>query len=72
MEFAADKEPSKSTTSVKEITKVDGNATSYSMNGIRAIARIRVEQDVDLVLKNPKLKMLGQPYDELLLTTNNR
>ena len=48
-------------TSVKEFTKIDGNTTSYSMNGIKANARIRVEQDVDLVLKNIKLKILGQP-----------
>ena len=59
-------------TSVKEFTKVDGNTTSYSMNGIEANARIRVEQDVDLVLKNMKLKILGQPYDEVLMITDSR
>ena len=42
------------------------------MNGIKANARIRVEQDVDLVLKNMKLKILGQPYDELLEMTYSR
>ena len=42
------------------------------MNGIKANARIRVEQDVDLVLKNMKLKILGQPYDEVLITTDSR
>ena len=52
---------------MKEFTKIDGNTTSYSMNGIKANARIRVEQDVDLVLKNMKLKILGQPYDELMI-----
>ena len=52
-------------TSVKEFTKIDGNTTSYSMNGIKANARIRVEQDADLVLKTMKLKILGQPYDEV-------
>ena len=46
-------------TSVREFTKIDGNTTSHSMNGIEANARIRVEQDVDLVLKNMKLKVLG-------------
>ena len=56
-------------TSVKELTKIDGNTTSYSINGIKATARIRVEQDVDLVLKNLKLKILGQPFDEVLLMT---
>ena len=47
---------------MKEFTKIDGNTTSYSMNGIEANARIRVEQDADLVLKNMKLKLLRQPY----------
>ena len=59
-------------TSVKEFTKMDGNTTSYSMNGNKANARIRVEQDVDLVLKNMKLKISGQPYDEVLMTTDSR
>ena len=59
-------------TIVKEFTKIDGNTTSYSMNGIKANARIRVEQDVDPVLKNMKLKILGQPYDEMLMTTDSR
>ena len=42
------------------------------MNGIKANARIRVEQDVDLVLKNMKMKILGKPYDEVLLMTDSR
>ena len=42
------------------------------MNGIEANARIQVEQDVDLVLKNMKLKILGQPYDEVLMMTDSR
>ena len=41
------------------------------MNGIRANARIRVEQDVNLVLKNYKLKILGQPYVEVLMITDS-
>ena len=57
---------------MKEYTKIDGNTTSYSMNGTEANARIRVEQDVDLVLKNLKLKILGQPYDEMLIITDSR
>ena len=46
--------------------------TSYSINGIKADARIGVEQDVDLMLKNKKLKILGQPYDEVLIMTDSR
>ena len=42
------------------------------MNGIKANAGIRVEQDVDLVLKNMKLKFLGQPYDEVPMITDSR
>ena len=42
------------------------------MNGIKANARRRVEQDVVLVLKNMKLKILGQPYDEVLIMTDSR
>ena len=42
------------------------------MKGIKANARIRLEQDVDLVLKNKKLKILGQPYDEVLIMTDSR
>ena len=58
--------------SVKEFTKIDGNTMSYSINGIKATARIRVEQDVDLVLKNLKLKILNQPFDEVLIMTDSR
>ena len=69
---AANEESPVLETSVKEFTKIDGNTTSYSINGIKANARIRVEQDVNFVLKNMKLKILGQPYDEVLLMTDSR
>ena len=71
-QWAANEESPALKTSVKEFTKIDGNTTSYSMNEIKANARIRVEQDVDLVLKNMKLKILGQPYDEVLIMTDSR
>ena len=71
-QWAANDESPALKTSVREFTKIDGNTTSYSMNGIKANARIRVEQDVDLVLKHMKLKILGQPYDEVLLMTDSR
>ena len=57
--------------SIKEFRKIDRN-TSYSINGIKAKARIRVKQDADLVLKNLKLKILGQPHDIVLLTPDRR
>ena len=56
IQWVADMETSKWTASLEEFTKIDRNATSYSMKGVRAIARIRIESDVDLVLKNLKLK----------------
>ena len=73
-QLSANEESPALKTSVKEFTKVDGNTTSYSINGIKANARIRVEQDVvvDLVLKNTKLKILGQPYEEVLRVTDSR
>ena len=42
------------------------------MNGIKANAKIRIEQDVDLVLKNMKQKISGQPHDEVLMMTDSR
>ena len=71
-EWVVNQEPPSMKPSIKEFTKVDGNTTSYSINGIKAIARIRVEQEVDLVLKNLKLKILGQPHDDVLLATDRR
>ena len=71
-QWTANGESSALKTNVKEVTKIDGNTTSYSMNGIKANARIRVKQDVDLVLKNMKLNFLGQPYDEVIMITDSR
>ena len=71
-EWVINQEPSSMKPSIKEVTKIDRNTTSYSMNGIKANAKTRVEQDVDLVLKNMKLKTLGQPYDEVLIMTDSR
>ena len=85
-EYVANQEPSSVKPSRKEFTKIDGNTTSYSLHGIilrnhtkdchvyrfNKNARIRVEQDADLVLKNLKLKILGHPHDDVLLTTDRR
>ena len=67
----ANEEPFFLKTSVKDFTKIDGNTTSHSMKKIKANTRIRVQQDVDLVLKNIKLKNLGQPHDEVLMATDS-
>ena len=69
-EGVVNQEQSSMQPSIKKFTKMDGNTTSYSINGIKATARIRVEQDADLVLKNLKLKILGQPHDDVLLATD--
>ena len=71
-EWVAYQELSSLKPSIKEFTKIDGNTTSYSINGIKESARIRVEKDADLVLKNVKLKILGQPHDDVLLATDRR
>ena len=71
-EWVVNEEPSSLKPSIKEFTKIDGNTAAYSLYGIKADARIRVEQDADLVLKNLKLKILGQPHDDVLLTTDSR
>ena len=71
-EYVVNQELSSLKPSIKEFTKIDGNTTSYSLHGIKANARIRVEQDADLLFKNLKLKILGQPHDDVLLTTDRR
>ena len=71
-EWVINLEPSSMKPSIEEFTKIDGNTTSYYINGIKASARTRVEQDANLVLKNLKLKILGQPHDNALLSTDRR
>ena len=68
-QWLANEEQHSLETSVKVSRRIDANTTSCSMNGIKANARIRVEQDVDLLLKYTKLKFLRQPRDEVLNTT---
>ena len=50
-EWVTHEEPSPMKPFLEEFTKIDGNTTSYSIHGIKANARTRVEEDVDLVLK---------------------
>ena len=71
-DWVAHEEPSSMNPSIKDFTRIDGNTTSYSIHGIKANAGIRVEQDVDLVLINLNFKILGQPYHEVLSTTDKR
>ena len=71
-EWVAHEEPSSMKPSIKKYTKIDGNTTSYSIHGIKANAWTRVEQNVYLAFKKLKLRILGQPYDEMLITTDKR
>ena len=71
-EWVVNQEPSSMKPSIKEFTKTDENTMSYSINGIKSNARIRVEQDADLLMKNLKLKILGQPHDNVPLITDRR
>ena len=71
-EWGGNQEPSSMKPSIKEFTKIDGNTTSYSINGIKASAGIQVEEVADLVMKKLKLKILGQPHDDVLLSTDRR
>ena len=68
----ANEEPHSLKPSVEEYTQIDGDTTLHSTSGIKANLRRRVEQDVDLVLKNMKQKILGQPHGEVLVTTDSR
>ena len=56
--------------SIQEVTKLDGNIPMYSINGIKANARIRLKQNADPVLKNLRLKILGRPHDDVLVITD--
>ena len=71
-EWVANEQPSTLNTSVKEFTEIDGNTTSYSMKGTKANGRLRVGEDIDLVLEKLKPKLLNQLNDKLLLTTDRR
>ena len=53
-QWLANEEPPWLRNSVKEISKIDGNPTINSMNGIKSNARLRLVEDVFLVL---------QPYE---------
>ena len=71
-EWVVNQEPFSMKPSIKQFTKIEGNTTSFSINGSKASARIRVEQVADLVPKNLQLKILGQPHDDVLLKTDRR
>ena len=69
-QWVAKEEPSLSKTSVEEITLIDVNTASFYLNGTKANAQTLVEQDVDLLSIILILNFLGQPNDEVILTTD--
>ena len=71
-EGAANEESSSMSTFVEKIKKIDGNTMSYSIDGVKAIAQLRVEQDINLTLNNLKVRTLSQLFDEVLMTTDWR
>ena len=69
-QWVANEEPSSLKTGMKEFRKTDGNTTLASTKRIKGNERIQVELDVLFVLKHMKLKIQGQPYDEVLIMTD--
>ena len=53
--------------SIKETTPIPINKASYTFGAIKEDARIRVEQDSDLVFKAIKRKFIFEEYDRHLL-----
>ena len=56
--------------SVKETTPILINKASYTFGAIKEEARIRVEQDSDIVFKAIKKKLICEEYDKHLLQTD--
>ena len=56
--------------SIKETTPIPINKVSYTFGAIKEDARIRVEQDSDLVFKAIKRKLICEEYDKHLLQTD--
>ena len=67
---ARDEETPKIKLSIKETTPIPINKASYTFGAIKEDARIRVEQDSDLVFKTIKRKLICEEYDKHLLQTD--
>ena len=67
---ARDEEMTKIKLSIKKTTPIPINKASYTFGAIKEDARIRVEQDSDLVFKAIKRKLICEEYDKHLLQTN--
>ena len=67
---ACDKETTKRKLAIKETTPIPMNKASYTVGVIKEEARIRVEQDSNLVFKAMKRKLICEDFDEHLLQTD--
>ena len=67
---AREEETTKIKLSIKETTPIPINKASYTFGAIKEDARIRVEQDSDLVFKAIKRKLICEEYDKHLLQTD--
>ena len=67
---ARDEETKKLKLAIKETTPIPINKTSYTFGAIKEDARIRVEQDSNLIFKAIKRKLIGEEYDKHLLQTD--
>ena len=67
---ACDEETTKIKLSIKETTPIPMNKASYTFGAMKEDARIRVEEESDLVFKTIKRKPLCEEYDKHLLQTD--
>ena len=67
---ARDKETTKIKLSIKETPPIPIDKASYTFRAIKQDARIRVEQDSDLVFKAIKRKLICEEHDKLIRQPN--
>ena len=69
---ARDEEMTKIKLSIKETTPIPINKASYTFRAIKEDARIRVEQDSDLIFKAIKRNLISEEHDKHLLQTDSK
>ena len=67
---ARDEQTTKIKLAVEETTPIPINKAPYNFGALKEDARIRVEQDTDLVFKAKKRKLIFEGYDKHLPTTD--
>ena len=67
---ARDEKPKKIKLTIKETVPILNNKASYTFGAIKEDARIRVEQDSDLVFQAIKRKWICEEYDKHLIQTD--